>query len=475
MTVQLSALDLNNEKESISKLIQVFAQITENFVDELEARPVAQIDAQLETRSFVEAGVPFAQALERLCDQVIPQLSASRGPRYWGFVTGGATPIATFADWLVTSFDQNLSSGMDSVASQVERQAIRWLCELFYLPPSFKGLMTTGATASNFLGALLARDFCGKQQGLNVARDGVGSLSIEVFAAAPHSSMLKTLGMCGLGRNCITKVKALDNSEAMCLKDLRQKLEQSDAKSKVIIASAGTVTATDFDELGTISKIAEQCKAWLHVDAAFGIFERLVSQPMLSSGIENADSITLDCHKWLNVPYDCGVFLTRHQELLFESLNVPAPYLNSSIEAPDFMALGVENSRRFRALPVWMSLLVYGRDGIAKWVENNIKLAKLLAKKVNESPYYQLLLECKLNVVLFSPKAKELNSEQLDTLTQKVLAEINRDGRVFVSAGMWQGRQCIRAAFSNWQTRAEDVEIAMQCLDEVATKLLDKF
>ncbi|MCW8999844.1 MAG: aminotransferase class V-fold PLP-dependent enzyme, partial [Kangiellaceae bacterium] len=382
----------------------------------------------------------------------------------------GATPIATFADWLVTSFDQNLSSGIDSVASQVERQAIQWLCEMFYLPPSFKGLMTTGATASNFLGALLARDFCGQQQGLNVAKDGVTSLSIEVFAATPHSSMLKTLGMCGLGQNCIVKIKTLDNSEAMCLKDLKQQLEQSNAKSKVIIASAATVTATDFDDLSAISEIAHQYEAWLHVDAAFGMFERLVNQPRLSHGIENADSITLDCHKWLNVPYDCGVFLTRHQDLLFGSLNVPAPYLNSSIENPDFMALGIENSRRFRALPVWMSLLVYGREGIAKWVESNIKLAKLFADKITKSPHYQLLHDCKLNVVLFTPKVDEMNAEQADILTCRVRDEINQDGRIFVSAGMWQGKQCIRAAFSNWQSRVEDVEIAMQCLDEVATK-----
>ena len=481
MKTRLSALNLHSEKESISKLIQVFTQITENFMDDLDSRPVAIIDSKLEPQSFVEAGVPFAQALERLCDQVLPQLSASRGPRYWGFVTGGATPIATFADWLVTSFDQNLSSGIDSVASQVERQAIQWLCELFYLPPSFKGLMTTGATASNFLGALLARDYCGKQQNLDVAQQGVSSLSIAIFAATPHSSMLKTLGMCGLGQSNVIKVKTHENSEAMCLEDLEKKINESTAKSKVIIASAGTVTATDFDDLVGISRIAQHYEAWLHVDAAFGIFERLVNQSMLSNGIEKADSITLDCHKWLNVPYDCGVFLTCHQELLFESLNVPAPYLNSPVDNPDFMALGIENSRRFRALPVWMSLLVYGRDGIAQWIESNIEMAKRFACLIEQSADYELLLDCKLNVVLFCPKVtdsnsadlngEDLNGEDPDSLTRQAIAAINQDGRLFVSPGMWQGRQCIRAAFSNWQTSATDLEIAMQCLHEVAAQL----
>jgi len=470
-------LDLQNainDKQFSSSLLKVFAKISENYFDSLEEVQVATLETKMPSALFSESGVSFDSALEILCDQVIPQLAASRGPRYWGFVTGGATPVATFADWLVTTFDQNLSSGGDSIASNVERQAIKWLCELFELGDEFKGLFTTGATASNFLGALCARQSSGAQQGIDVAKEGVNNLSIEVFSATPHSSMTKTLGLAGLGQNCITKVACLPNSEAIDVDDLKVKMENSAAKSKVIIASAGTVTGTDFDDLKELCKIRNSYDAWLHVDAAFGMFERLLSNNSslyLSDGIEDADSITLDCHKWLNVPYDCGVFLTRKPKVLFQSCNVPAPYLSSPEDNPDFMALGIENSRRFRALPVWMSLLVYGREGIARWIKSNINLAKEFASEISSTESYELLKSCELNVVLFRPNCIGLSDEQSRNKTKLFLDAINKDGRVFLSPGMWQGVNCIRAAFSNWQTSTQDIDIAMECLREVASKL----
>ena len=357
---------------NLPKYLNEFSQITTDFIQTIEHRPVASRELSIKTDIFSEFGCSFDEATKELRENLIPHLSASRGPRYWGFVTGGATPIATFSDWLVSTFDQNVSKSGDSISTKIEQQTLTWLCELFHLPNSFKGSLTTGATAANFLAAMTARQYIGKQQGIDIAKEGVFNLDIQVFSTTPHASMIKSLGMAGLGQKQITYIANIKDSEKIDCNELKKHLAKSNSKGKMVIASAATVTTTDFDNLLKIRELCNKHNAWLHVDAAFGIFERLINQNQgKTKGIELADSITLDCHKWLNVPYECGVFLTQHRQQLFESCDVPAPYLSSLDDEPDFMSLGIENSRRFRALPIWLSLLAYGKEGIKFWVKEN--------------------------------------------------------------------------------------------------------
>jgi len=457
--------DWNN----LQQYFEIFQSLSQDFLQQLDNKKVANLNASLEPKKLEEQGLDLHACVAHLQAEVIPQLSAARGPRYWGFVTGGATPVATMADWLVSTFDQNVAKAGDSVASLIEEQAIQWLLELFDLPNSFKGVMPTGATGCNFLGACLARQFAGNQQGIDVAKQGVYGLDIEIFSTTPHASMVKSLGMAGLGQQPITKINPLDNSEAIDVIHLQHLLEQSPSKGKVVIASAGTVTATDFDDLDKIAQLCKKHNAWLHVDAAFGLFERVIhGEKGKTRGIELADSITVDCHKWLNVPYDCGVFLTRHIKLLEQSFDVPAPYLINHSEVPDFMSIGVENSRRFRAFPVWLSLLAYGKQGIKRWVNANIESSKQLAAWLDESEDYELVYPCQMNVVLFRPNCKGLTQQQADHLTNERLLAINQDGRLFLSPGVWQGNQIIRAALSNWQTDEKDIEIAKDVLMELS-------
>ncbi len=253
---------------------------------------------------------------------------------------------------------------------------------------------------------------------------------------------------------------------------LAAKLEASSAKAKIVIASAATVTATSFDDLSEISKLCQQHNAWLHVDAAFGLFERVIKgKNGLTKGIENADSITVDFHKWLNVPYDSGAFYTRHQNLLVECCEVSAPYLTRSGDEPEFMGLGIENSRRFRAFPIWYSLLTYGREGIVKWVNTNINTAKALADWLAQNNKFELMIDCQLNVVLFRPNCLGLSEQQADLLTTQLLGLINQEGKLFLSPSSWQGRTIIRAALSNWQTSEQDLHIAKESLTNCSKKL----
>lgn len=456
-----------NDWKNLQEYFEIFQELTQDFMDRLEDEKVAKLDVTLKSKSFQEEGVSLAKSVDLLKTEIIPQLSAARGPRYWGFVTGGATPVATMADWLVATFDQNVHKAGDSIAALIERQAIQWLSELFDLPKKFKGVMPTGATGCNFLAACCARQFAGNCQGIDVAKEGVYGLDVEIFSTTPHASMIKSLGMAGLGQKQVTQIEALPNSEAIDVSQLKVLLDNSTAKAKVVIASAGTVTTTDFDDLAAISKLCKEYNTWLHVDAAFGLFERVVAGAQgKTKGIEFADSITVDCHKWLNVPYDCGVFLTQHLDLLEDSFDVPAPYLHNFGNEPDFMSLGVENSRRFRAFPVWMTLLVYGKQGIKSWVESNIRLSKKLAHWIDNSADYELVYPCQMNVILFRPNCDGLSQNEADDKTKKRLQTINGDGRIYLSPGRWQGNEIIRIALSNWQTDDDDIEIAKSALKD---------
>jgi glutamate/tyrosine decarboxylase-like PLP-dependent enzyme len=433
------------------------------FHQTLDTRDVAskQLDHLFE--EFPEEGMSFKQLDQFIETNVQPNLSASNGGRYWGFVTGGANPVATYADWLVTTFNQNVSKGGDSVASSIEQQTLAWLCDLFELPQTFKGIFTTGATAANLLAAFTARQHAGQQQGIDVAKSGMKHLDVSIFSATPHASMVKSLGFAGFGQENWQPITCNTNEESMNVLALEEALNKNTASSKIVIASAATVTGTDYDDLIAISKLCKKHNAWLHVDAAFGIFERLISGvDGKTRGIEHADSITLDCHKWLNVPYDCGVFLTKHIPLLQASCEVTAPYLAGSDTEIPFMSLGIENSRRFRAFPVWATLMAYGRNGVKKNIESNIRHAKMLASWINESDKFVLLKACELNVVLFKP-----NSAKLNLTSDECLAKLNSSGQVFLTPGRWNGEAIIRAALSNWSTTDDDVKRVIATLDEL--------
>ena len=448
-------------------MIQALEQHYERFHQQKDSNPVASQNLDMAFASLQEKGCGFTELNRFIADNVQPFLSSSNGGRYLGFVTGGANPVATYADWLVSTFDQNVSKGGDSIATSIEYQALEWLCELFSLPTSFSGIFTTGATAANFLASITARQYLGAQQNIDVAKNGMAQLDVKIYSATPHASMVKSLGMAGFGQNNWEKIPSLENSEAMQTDALEQALGQHKLGRAMVIASAATVTGTDFDDLIAISRLCKKYGAWLHVDAAFGIFERLLNgSDGKTKGIELADSITLDCHKWLNVPYDCGVLLTRHKQMLQDSCDVPAPYLAVTESHTPFMALGIENSRRFRAFPAWATMKAYGIEGIRQAVAANVKHAQRLASWIKHSDGLKLVKECDLNVVLFKP-----NPDVFPLSSAEVMNALNKQGDVFFSPGNWNGESIIRAAFSNWSTTDEDVDKIIAALSRLGTDI----
>ncbi|MFH1804549.1 MAG: pyridoxal-dependent decarboxylase [Pseudomonadota bacterium] len=437
--------------------------IARDYVKGGDGAPVTcrDISAFDPERPLPDTGTGTMAALQRVKDDIVPLLACSIGPRYLGFVTGGTTPAALAGDWLASAIDQNATGPEGSVTSSVEQQVINWICDMARLPRHvFDGTLTTGATASNLLGIVAGRQWCGEQIGIDVDCNGAAALpSFAVFAATPHASMVKDLSVAGVGRNNMIKIATLPGTEATDTADLARKLTQSDAKAKLVIASAGTVNATDFDDLVAIADLCAAHGAWLHVDAAFGMFAALDDRRAhLIAGLERADSITSDGHKWLNVPYDCGIFLTRHIGILEKCFRAFAPYLDTGAAGNHYINRGVENSRRFRALPLWLAIEAYGRDGFAGIIRRNCDQARDLADWVVEHPKLDLLRTPQLNVVMFCAKGD-------DAANRALLNRINATQKLFLTPTVYEGRFGFRAAFSNWRTGSDDLAIVISTLE----------
>ena len=381
-------------------------------------------------------------------------LSGSAGPRCWGFVTGGATPAALAGDWLASAYDQNVSNDIGSVASQVERETVAGLRDLFGLPDHFAGAFVSGATQSNLVALATARQAVHARLGHDVAQQGMASVPpLRVLAGAAHSSILKAMAVLGLGRDALQPVATLPGRTAVDVEAMATALAARDGQPSIVVASAGEVNTGDFDDLEALADLCARHGAWLHVDGAFGMFAALSPEhaPRLR-GVERADSVTVDLHKWLNVPYDSAVVYTRAPEAQRAVFRASSAYLGDSTDPLHYTP---ENSRRFRALPAWMTLRAYGRDGIAEWVQRDCALARAFAEGLHGIDGVEVLSEVHLNIACFALRDGDAAARDA------FLDRLNRGGRVFMTPTVLFGRPGVRAALSNWMTQAADVEIAL--------------
>ncbi|MBL8251700.1 MAG: aspartate aminotransferase family protein [Candidatus Competibacter sp.] len=434
-----------------------------DYLDSLDRRPPATAFARNPPLELPEDGLGAEGVFDLFMRRYGHAMPASNGPRFWGFVTGGTTPAALMGDWLTAVHDLNLSHAAHSVAPNIELEAIGWLRDLFGLPADFSGVFVTGATMANFVGLALGREWVAHQQGKSVAREGLNGLPpIAVFSGEAHSSIFKTLAMLGLGRNSLHAVGVLPGDrEAADVAALRDALKRLDGQPCIVVANAGTVNTGDFDDLRAIAELKTRYRFWLHVDAAFGGFAACSPRRQhLLAGIDAADSITIDAHKWLNVPYDSGMMFTRHRDLQLSVFQNSAAYLGAIAEPPDFLHLSPENSRRLRALPAWFTLLAYGRNGYRDLVEHHCTLAGMLGERIAASTAFRLLAPVRLNIVCFTLRG-EPDAEQV----RQFLDRVRAGGRLFLTPTTFQGQAAMRAAFSNWRTREEDLEIAWRAMN----------
>ncbi|WP_047247345.1 pyridoxal phosphate-dependent decarboxylase family protein [Maribacter thermophilus] len=460
---------LKYDLEHLKTLLEAVKHQGLDYLNHLNDRPTSKKDSELEFSELREAGIGGLEALNLFNKKFENLIVGAPGPRYLGYVIGGTTPASIMGDWLATVYDQNPQTinAQGDISMLIEKETIRLLLNLFRLPDTFLGGFVTGATMSNFTCLGVARQWVGKEKGLDFAKNGLSG-DIKILSAVPHSSSLKTLSMLGMGSTNFEKVKVeTGNRESICMEDLLLKMEQLNGQPFILISSAGTVNTADYDDFKAISKLRKKHNFWWHIDGAFGAFAACSPKYQhLVKGWEHADSITIDCHKWLNVPYDSAVFLIKehHNVLQMETFqNSNAPYLGNPKEDFNYLNFLPENSRRLRALPAWFSLTAYGKNGYRDIVENSVTLAKRLGEAIDKSEVFELLAPVRLNNVCFTLNGKEKNE------VVGFLKRLNQAGKVYMTPTMYNNRHAIRASFVNWRTTSEDVEIIIDELQKALT------
>jgi glutamate/tyrosine decarboxylase-like PLP-dependent enzyme len=468
-----------SELEPVLASVHAFARDYLAGLDDRPVRSPRMAEALAAFRApLSETGLGAQRALECLAERARDAALATGGPRSYHFVMGGATPAALGADMLAPVLDQAAYAWASSpLGVELEELSLGWLKELFALPPAMTGVMTTGATMANFVALAAARQWWGRRHGVDVSERGLAELPpVPVLSSGHlHASTRKCLAMLGLGRGAATMLasEAPHANGALDLAALRARLQALGGAPAILVANAGEVNAGAFDPIEEMASLAEEFGAWLHVDGAFGLFARLSPRSAhLAAGAERAHSITVDGHKWLNVPYDCGFAFVRDRELLAQAFAYAAAYLPGSADPrPNFGAIGPESSRRARALAVWATLAAYGRAGYRALVERHLDLAQYLAVRVDGAPDLERLAEAPLCIVCFRYNPGGLTEPELDELNERLGAALLEDGRFWVGTTRHAGRVAFRPALVNWRIRERDLDEFVRVVRETGARV----
>ena len=422
-----------------------------------------------------EHGLGTIEAVSKLLGVGTATATASAGPRFFHFVIGGSTPAALAADWTTSLLDQNAFVRASSrFADAVETVALEWLRDLVGLPKHWGGALTSSATFANLTGLALATHWWAEHHGVDAAAQGiVGLPRMPVLGGGyVHPSARKALQMLGHGKDMV-EVFVRDDVGRLDVAALGRRLVELDGEPAVVVVTAGEPNAGDFDPIAEVAELAGEHTAWLHVDAAFGIFAALSPRTShLTAGLDRADSIAADAHKWLNVPYESGFALVRQPERLGRAFGMPgAAYL----PGPDdprggYGLLGPESSRRARALPIWATLAAYGRAGYRALVERHCDLAAHLADKVDEAPDFERLADVPLNVVCFRYRPPGLSEAELNSVNRQLGEALLDDGRVFAGTTVYDGKVALRPAISNWCTTAADLDLLLDVVRDLGAR-----
>jgi glutamate/tyrosine decarboxylase-like PLP-dependent enzyme len=434
------------------------AALAETFLDELPDRPVAPpVDlAALRAalgKPLADEGLDAETVIEELARDMAPGITATAGPRYYGFVIGGTLPSAVAADWLVSTWDQPTAFHVMSPASAViEDVAGAWVLDLLGLPAGASVGFATGAQGANVVGLAAGRQAVLARAGWDVHRQGLqGAPRVRVLTGGDaHVTIYVALRLLGLGTETAERVEA-DDQGRMRPEALRAALAAEPGVPAIVCAQAGNVNTGAFDPLEEIAGLAREHGAWLHVDGAFGLWAAASPELRhLTAGAERADSWAIDAHKWLNVPYDCAMAIVADRAAHESAMAMSAAYLTTADGAHDPTNLVVESSRRARAVPVYAAIRELGRGGVADLVERCCAHARRFAELLGAEPGVEVLNDVVLNQVLVRFGD--------DERTLAVVEAVQREGTLWLGSTVYGGRAAMRISVSNWRTTAADVE-----------------
>jgi glutamate/tyrosine decarboxylase-like PLP-dependent enzyme len=429
------------------------------YLDALPERAIAPDPIAIERLDELDVALPGEPIPD---DAVLAELDshadatmAMAGPRFFGFVIGGALPATVAANWLATTWDQNTSfASVTPLAARLETVSTRWLIDLLGLPAETGVGFVTGATMANMSCLVAARHAVLQAAGWDVEADGMfGAPPVAVIVGdEAHPSLMKALGLAGFGRNRVTRVPVDDQGR------MRAEAFPEISGPTIVCLQAGNVNTGAFDPAEAIIPRAKAAGAWVHVDGAFGLWAAAApTRRHLMAGYDAADSWATDAHKYLNTPYDCGLAFVRDAHALRAAMSVSAAYLPSAPTGdPD---LTPELSRRARGVEVWAALRSLGRSGVAELVERTCRHARRFAEGLSAAGF-PILNEVALNQTLVSFGD--------DAMTRSVISAIQQEGTLWAGVTVWHGQTAMRISLSNWSTTDADIERSIETIIRIA-------
>jgi len=478
-----SSLDVSDD--TLNEISSSAMKLVFDYLTTISGRPVRAENHAGKTTDSIDAdlsteGVP----LDKLIDEcrAIMDLSRHNGhPRFFGYVASPSTPIGAYGDLIASALNANITCWRSGPAgTELERMVVRWLGSLIHYDREANGLLTSGGSMANMIALLIASR---RKSGADASRRGLWNSGppMTVYASEEvHMSIPKAADILGFGRDQVRVIEC-DDRQRMRVDLLRQRIEadlREGLRPFCVVGSAGTVNTGVVDPLADIAGVAREFDLWFHVDGAYGAPGVLDERKRtLFKGIERADSVSLDPHKWLYVPVDAGCLLFRDAAAARAAFNTEdADYIKthgySDEEAFAFWDYGVELSRRFRALKVWLTLQYYGSRRIAEAISDDILLAEYLGEVVTNADDFELLAPVELSICCFRyvPPGANNSDAQLDRLNASLMELVQKGGRAYVSNATVNGRFALRACLTNFRTTKSDIDTTIQVIREAAGK-----
>ena len=453
-------------------------QMVDDMMDYLEGireRPVWQpMPADIQT--YLNVPVPQEPAkpeavYQDFLDYVLPYPFGNIHPRFWGWVMGTGTPFSVLAEMLAATNNPNLGGG-DTAGSRVEFQVIDWCKEMLGFPMEASGLLVSGGSMANLVGLTVARN---TKAEVDLRKEGLAAAPRQMVMYASsetHSSNQKAAELLGLGSNGLRKIPVTDQFE-IDIPALEAAITADKAAGHhpfCIIGHAGTVNTGATDDLNKLADICQREGMWFHVDGAFGAWAALAEdlRPLVA-GMERADSLAFDLHKWMYMPYEAGCTLVRWPKEHRGSFSLRPAYLTSANRGPSggpewFSDYGLQLSRGFKALKVWMSLKEHGAAKFGRIIQQNVNQVHYLAGLVEQTPELEMLAPAPLNIACFRYRVEGLDDEALNALNAELLLQLQESGLAVPSNTNIEGKYAIRVANTNQRTRCEDFDILVQAV-----------
>jgi aromatic-L-amino-acid decarboxylase len=412
------------------------------------------------------AGEPIESTLATFDDLVRPYSTGNRHPRFFGWVHGAGTPAGVLAEMLAAGMNANVG-GREHAAVYVERQVIAWFAELFGFPADASGILTSGTSMGNLLAITAARDAA---LGPTAREQGLAGARLTAYAArSVHDCVAKALRIAGIGTAALRLID-VDERHAIDVDALRGRIAADRAAGDqpfLVVGTAGSVDTGAFDRLDALADLCADQGLWFHVDGAFGgLAAASPAHAHLVRGIERADSLAFDAHKWLQAPYGVGCVLFRDEQAHRSAFTSNPEYLARSERgtaggAPWFADYGLELSREFRALKVWFTLRHFGFERLGSSIARSCELATALGERVAADAGLELLAPVTLNVVCFRYHVEGLGEAELDGLNAEIAIDVQESGAAVLSTTRIGGRNALRACIINHRTREEDLDIVL--------------